>query len=180
MATSLRDIEALRNNATNLGIMTSIAAFGLNEVARLTLRSRKYYRSLIDPVFDCQPYSSWDSKTWLFSPLHPLFWAGTFTRSKLASVLKTCGAFTKTAKRRVLVALKMQLTSIATTTISMTAVSASTTACTLAWTASSLGWRTHLCWTIPSQGSTSQLRTIRKRWITWMIRICILRITLNV
>ena len=42
VATSLKDVEGMRNSATNLGIMTSIAAFGLNEVARLAMRSRKY------------------------------------------------------------------------------------------------------------------------------------------
>lgn len=42
VATSLRDIESLRASAFNTGVMVSIAAFGLNEVARLTLRSRKY------------------------------------------------------------------------------------------------------------------------------------------
>ena len=42
VATSLRDVEELRNSATNLGIAASIAAFGLNEVARLTLRTRKF------------------------------------------------------------------------------------------------------------------------------------------
>lgn len=39
VATSLRDVESLRNSALNVGIMTSIAAFGMNEVARLILRS---------------------------------------------------------------------------------------------------------------------------------------------
>ena len=43
VATSLRDVEYMRNNATNVGLMTSIAAFGLNEVARLLLRSRKHH-----------------------------------------------------------------------------------------------------------------------------------------
>jgi len=42
VSTSLRDVESMRTSAQNLGIMTSIAAFGLNEVARLTLRSRKF------------------------------------------------------------------------------------------------------------------------------------------
>ena len=42
VATSLRDVEQMRNGATNLGIAASIAAFGLNEVARLTLRTRKF------------------------------------------------------------------------------------------------------------------------------------------
>ena len=41
VATSLRDVESIRANAQNIGILTSVAAFGLNEVARLTLRSRK-------------------------------------------------------------------------------------------------------------------------------------------
>jgi len=43
VATSLRDVESMRQSSQNLGIMVSIAAFGLNEVARLTLRSRKYH-----------------------------------------------------------------------------------------------------------------------------------------
>ena len=41
VATAMRDVEALRNSAANYGIFASIAAFGLNEVARLTLRTRK-------------------------------------------------------------------------------------------------------------------------------------------
>ena len=43
VATSLRDVEGLRTSSQNLGLAVSIAAFGLNEVARLTLRSRKYF-----------------------------------------------------------------------------------------------------------------------------------------
>ena len=43
VATSLRDVESMRTRAQNLGIMTSVAAFGLNEVARLLLRSRKHH-----------------------------------------------------------------------------------------------------------------------------------------
>ena len=38
---SQRDIEQIRNRASMMGLYTSIAAFGLNEVARLTMRSRK-------------------------------------------------------------------------------------------------------------------------------------------
>ena len=41
VSTSLRDVEAMRANATNIGIMATVASFGLNEVARLILRSRK-------------------------------------------------------------------------------------------------------------------------------------------
>ena len=41
VATSLKDVEAMRNSATNLGILTSVAAFGMNEVVRLGMRSRK-------------------------------------------------------------------------------------------------------------------------------------------
>ena len=41
VANSQRDIEQIRNKASTLGLFTSIAAFGLNEVARLTMRSRK-------------------------------------------------------------------------------------------------------------------------------------------
>ena len=40
--TTQQEIEDMRNKATTLGVLTSIAAFGLNEVARLTMRSRKY------------------------------------------------------------------------------------------------------------------------------------------
>ena len=38
---SQRDIEQFRNRASMFGLATSVAAFGLNEVARLTMRSRK-------------------------------------------------------------------------------------------------------------------------------------------
>ena len=48
VATSLRDVEGLRTSSQNLGLAVSIAAFGLNEVARLTLRSRKYSHKLPD------------------------------------------------------------------------------------------------------------------------------------
>ena len=41
VATSLRDVEEMRSRSMYLGVMSSVAAFGLNEVARLTLRSRK-------------------------------------------------------------------------------------------------------------------------------------------
>ena len=41
VATSLRDVEGLRTDSQNLGLAVSVAAFGLNEVARLLLRSRK-------------------------------------------------------------------------------------------------------------------------------------------
>ena len=46
VATSQRDIEDIRNKASTMGLMTSIALFGLNEVARLTMRSRKFFYSL--------------------------------------------------------------------------------------------------------------------------------------
>ena len=51
VATSLRDVEGLRTSSQNLGLAVSVAAFGLNEVARLTLRSRKY--SLKSPALHC-------------------------------------------------------------------------------------------------------------------------------
>ena len=41
VSTSLRDVEAMRSSSQNLGIAVTVAAFGLNEVARLVLRSRK-------------------------------------------------------------------------------------------------------------------------------------------
>jgi hypothetical protein len=43
VATTLRDVEGLRASSQNIGLAVSIAAFGLNEVARLTLRSRKQF-----------------------------------------------------------------------------------------------------------------------------------------
>lgn len=46
VATSQRDIEEIRNKASTMGLMTSIALFGLNEVARLTMRSRKFLNPL--------------------------------------------------------------------------------------------------------------------------------------
>ena len=53
VVTSLKDIESLRASAVNTGIMVSIAAFGLNEVARLTLRSRKYDFQPLAPISIC-------------------------------------------------------------------------------------------------------------------------------
>ena len=53
VATSLRDIEGMRSSAFNTGVMVSIAAFGLNEVARLTLRSRKYDFQPLAPTSKC-------------------------------------------------------------------------------------------------------------------------------
>ena len=53
VATSLRDVESMRSSAINLGIAASIAAFGLNEVARLTLRSRKYHPLLLIRPSSC-------------------------------------------------------------------------------------------------------------------------------
>ena len=49
VATSLKDVEGMRNSATNLGILTSVAAFGMNEVVRLGMRSRKYNKHLLLP-----------------------------------------------------------------------------------------------------------------------------------
>ena len=46
VATTLRDVEQMRNQALNLGLMASAAAFASNEVARLLLRSRKSPPSL--------------------------------------------------------------------------------------------------------------------------------------
>ena len=43
----------MRSYAFNTGVMASIAAFGLNEVARLTLRSRKYDFRLLAPTSKC-------------------------------------------------------------------------------------------------------------------------------
>ena len=37
-----REVEDIRARATKIGVVTSFAAFGLNEVARLTMRSRKF------------------------------------------------------------------------------------------------------------------------------------------
>ena len=42
VSTATKDVEQLKANADTFGLLASIAAFGLNEVARLTLRSRRY------------------------------------------------------------------------------------------------------------------------------------------
>ena len=42
VATTMKELEEIRNTATNYGIMTSIAAFTFNELTRLTFRSRKF------------------------------------------------------------------------------------------------------------------------------------------
>ena len=52
VATTMRELEDIRNQATNLGILTSLSAFGLNEVARLTLRSRKCKSGLIHSIIN--------------------------------------------------------------------------------------------------------------------------------
>ena len=52
VATSLRDVESLRASSQNLGLAVSVAAFGLNEVARLTLRSRKYCPPILSLIGD--------------------------------------------------------------------------------------------------------------------------------
>jgi len=41
-ATATKDVEALRKQADFIGLLVTIGAFSLNEVARLTLRSRKF------------------------------------------------------------------------------------------------------------------------------------------
>ena len=41
VANAMKDVEATRTAAENYGIAASVAIFGLNEVARLALRSRK-------------------------------------------------------------------------------------------------------------------------------------------
>jgi hypothetical protein len=39
----MKEIEEIRREATNIGIAATVAIFGLNEVARMALRSRKCY-----------------------------------------------------------------------------------------------------------------------------------------
>jgi hypothetical protein len=41
-----KDVEKIRRRSETLGLLLTIGAFGLNEVARLTLRSRKYQMKL--------------------------------------------------------------------------------------------------------------------------------------
>lgn len=41
VVTVQNDVESIRKHANQLGLAATIAVFGLNEVARLTLRSRK-------------------------------------------------------------------------------------------------------------------------------------------
>jgi hypothetical protein len=40
-----KEVEEIRRSADNLGLIVTLGAFGLNEVARLTLRSRKQKQS---------------------------------------------------------------------------------------------------------------------------------------
>mmetsp|Transcript_24381 Transcript_24381/g.30268 ORF Transcript_24381/g.30268 Transcript_24381/m.30268 type:complete len:129 (+) Transcript_24381:13-399(+) len=51
VATTLRDVEGLRASSQNIGLAVSIAAFGLNEVARLTLRSPMFKLKLHNVAF---------------------------------------------------------------------------------------------------------------------------------
>lgn len=42
-----KDVESIRRSADNIGLLVTLSAFGLNEVARLTLRSRKYKKHIL-------------------------------------------------------------------------------------------------------------------------------------
>jgi hypothetical protein len=46
-----QDVEDIRNNATKVGLAVTAAAFGLNEVARLTLRSPFFKLKLQNVLF---------------------------------------------------------------------------------------------------------------------------------
>ncbi len=45
-----KDVESIRRSADNIGLLVTLSAFGLNEVARLTLRSRKYKSHLTNSI----------------------------------------------------------------------------------------------------------------------------------
>ena len=79
--------------------MTSVAIFGLNEVARLTMRSRKFIFFIW--LFS-QRCSSWRSKMWHSLLSHQLFCGGIATTRQLMNVLSNCGVFIRTELRRVL------------------------------------------------------------------------------
>lgn len=53
-----RDVERIRNKASNIGITVTTSAFILNEAARITMRSRKLLHwPHTNPVFSIQPFS---------------------------------------------------------------------------------------------------------------------------
>lgn len=47
VANSVKDVLAMRNRADQIGLFITIAAFGMNEVCRITLRTRKFTPSLL-------------------------------------------------------------------------------------------------------------------------------------
>ena len=53
-----KDVEGLRNKASNLGLGITLGAFVLNEVARMSLRSRKYFVHHILTFVYLQHYSN--------------------------------------------------------------------------------------------------------------------------
>ena len=50
-ANATKEVEAIRKRANQLGAFFSITAFGLNEVARMTLRTRKLILSFLMCVY---------------------------------------------------------------------------------------------------------------------------------
>lgn len=102
--TAAADVEDIRSRAKRLGIFTSIAIFGFNEVARLAIRSRKSWIFYIqhNNTFNVQHSLSLRSKTSYFSLLLPPFSLDINTTKQLRTVSQTCGVFTKLEQHRVL------------------------------------------------------------------------------
>ena len=47
VANAQKGVEDIRRSADRRGLIVTLAAFGLNEVTRLTLRTRKYIQSIL-------------------------------------------------------------------------------------------------------------------------------------
>ena len=98
-----QEIEELRRRAQNYGIVATIGIFSLNEVARLTMRSRKSLVNHTDPkrmliLSLLQPCSSSTPRTSCSSRSPPRCYCDTRTIRLSKREWTTCGAFTRAAR----------------------------------------------------------------------------------
>lgn len=169
-----KEVEEIRRSADNLGLIVTLSAFGLNEVARLTLRSRK--RKLSNSIV--QRCSSSERKTQYSGSRLQLFFHATAITSPFTIVLTICGAFTRIEKAKV--QDQLQINQVFRSTTSRTSTSKSTTASMFAWTLS----LTELCLVLSQihllLAFTNRQKTTRTSTMTSMITLCTKQILLSV
>ena len=94
--TAQKEVEQIRRSADNFGIFVSLAACGLNEVARLTLRSRKSKCTNLE-----QQSSNLELKMSFSGSLLQRFCLATVIINQFMTESTTCGASTKIEKVKV-------------------------------------------------------------------------------